>query len=121
MLNSEDKEAIINGRGAPDSVGSRFRFWYDKTPLMLATKQGNISCVKALLKRGAKVNYLDRDCQTALDYVGNHEHSDEIYNILRGYGAEKGIHFKNIFKLIENQDERVLNRNEEMINSFQMI
>jgi hypothetical protein len=79
----------INGRGMPDSICAMADKTVDKTALILAAQQGHVSCVIELLKRGANVNYLDRDNRTAIDYAAQNEHQD-IVKILWGHSALTG-------------------------------
>jgi hypothetical protein len=71
---------IVNGRAEPDSLHSTIFRYEDKTPLMLAAKNGHADCVQTLINYDADVNYLDRHNKTALDYAHKfwkkHKNSD---------------------------------------------
>lgn len=86
----DEDSTLANGRGMPDSLGSAVRSWQDKTPLMLASQEGYVNCVKTLLDHGADPNYLDRDNLTALDYAQKRWNKN-IANILRENDALNGI------------------------------
>jgi|ERR1700693_1065401 len=95
-------QSIVNGRGMPDSICSRFSSFYDKTALMLAAKQGKLSCVKELIKHDADPNLWDRDKLTALDYSERNGHV-EVSSYLR---ANKALNAINVPELKEEMTNR---------------
>jgi len=76
------------------NVNAKENIW-GVTPLMYAaaTHLYNSNClnvIKLLIQKGANINAVNNQGQTALDYAGN----DDIYRILRQYGAKKGIELR---------------------------
>ena len=61
----------------------------NKTPLHLAAELGNIQMVRLLLKAGAKVNALDSDQGTPLDWAVGTLHNDTAA-LLRKNGGKEG-------------------------------
>ena len=53
----------------------------DKSPLMYATKYGNLKFVKKLVELGAEINLKNSDGKTAIDYAKKYEQT-EIANYL---------------------------------------
>lgn len=100
MLNKD--QTLVDGRGMPDSICSRVSLFYDKTALMLAAKQGNLSCVKELINHDADPNLWDRDNLTALDYSERAGHV-EVSSYLR---ANKALNYKNLPELNEELADR---------------
>jgi len=75
-------------------VNAKENIW-GVTPLMYAaaTNHYNSNClnvIKLLIQKGANINAVNNQGQTALDYAGN----DDTYRILRQYGAKKGIELR---------------------------
>ncbi len=54
-----------------------------RTALMIAVGAGNIGRVKALLRRGAKVNDEDARAKTALNYAEEYEYQDKREDLIR--------------------------------------
>ncbi|HEY4832161.1 MAG TPA: ankyrin repeat domain-containing protein [Waddliaceae bacterium] len=92
----KNKDAV-NTRMWPDALTSTLLSCEDKTPLMVAARQGHLKIVNLLLENGAHVNYLDRHRLTALDYAEMNKHH-EIAIILKENGAENGRYLKDIFE-----------------------
>ena len=61
----------------------------NKTPLHLAAELGNLRMVRLLLKAGAKVNALDSDRGTPLDWAVGTLHNDTAA-FLRKHGGKEG-------------------------------
>lgn len=86
---------IVNKRGTPDSLFSRLKGFYDKTPLMIAAQYGNLQAVKELIKNGAKTDLYDRDFNTALDYA-NQNHQWEVAEFLRTKNAKSNTEIEEL-------------------------
>gem|GEM_PF-5036033 len=86
---------IVNGRGTPDSIFSRIKGFYDKTPLMIAAQYGNLESSKELIKNGANPNLYDREGYTALDYA-NQNHNWEVADFLRTQNAVCGVEIEEL-------------------------
>lgn len=93
-----NNKRFINGRGTPDTLGSFVNLVSDKTPLIIAAEDGNITAVKELIKEGACPNYIDRDYKTALDYAdeGDSFQHEEVANFLENNGAKKARYLFNL-------------------------
>jgi hypothetical protein len=100
MLNED--QTLVNGRGMPDSICSRVSFFYDKTALMLAAKQGNLSCVKELILHDADPNLWDRDKLTALDYSERAGHV-EVSSYLRTNNALNAVNVPELKEELTNR------------------
>ena len=51
----------------------------DKSPLMYATKYGNIKYVKKLIENGAEINLKNEEGKTALDYAKKYEQTEIVH------------------------------------------
>ena len=51
----------------------------DKSPLMYATKYGNIKYVKKLIENGAEINLKNDEGKTALDYAKKYEQTEIVH------------------------------------------
>jgi ankyrin repeat protein len=60
----------------------------DRTPLMLAVKDGNDWEVKSLLSSGAKTNIQDKDGWTAIMYAARYQNNIELLDMLLKNGAD---------------------------------
>lgn len=82
---SKAQEAIEVGRAMVDTRGKGL----GNTPLMEASKDGNLQLVEYLIYQGADVRLKNRRGMSALDYAkqSTSENKEKIVKILRKYGA----------------------------------
>lgn len=80
----------------PDLVN--FRDYDRRTPLHVASSEGNSTIAKLLVERGARLNRSDRWGGSALDDALRHNHKDTVA-YLRSIGARHGVR-SNLAELI---------------------
>ena len=64
--------------------------YYKATPLMFASKLGHVPIVKALLDKGANINYQNKEKQTALHYAVLNDHLP-VVEVLVESGPDRSL------------------------------
>ena len=63
---------------------------YYRTPLLLAAKRGNLSCVRCVVESAANLFAVDREANTALHYAALMGHTP-VADYLLGRTAARGV------------------------------